>query len=362
MNDKKKIILTGGHLAPLLAVYEALKNKVDISVIGRKYTFEADKTESLEYDIFKKEPISFYDIQAPRLQRKYSKDTIPSFFKSPAAIFKAGHILKDEKPDAVVVFGGYIGLPVAIAAYMKKIPIIVHEQTLTAGLANRIISKMATKVCISFPESEEYFNKKKIVLTGNPVRQEIFQIESEFDFKAKKPLLYITGGSTGAHAINVIVSTMLPMLLERFNIIHQTGDAQEFMDLQMLSVKREELPEEMQNQYILRKFILPSEIGWIYKNAEVVLSRAGINTITELLALSKKALLIPLSHGQKNEQLKNAKMYVSFGLGEYILEESVTPEKIITALQNLLEKKVAQRLEVKNDAAEKIADVILNLV
>lgn len=361
MKTRKKILLTGGHLSPLLAIYNVLKDKVDIVIIGRKYTFEADKTESLEYNLFKNEPVHFYDINAPRLQRKYSKETIPSFFKSPKAISEAVKILQSEKPDVVLLFGGYIGIPVAIAAYIKKIPIIIHEQTLTAGLANRIIGKFASKICISFPESEKYFDKKKTILTGNPVRQEVFEVKSEFDISSDKPLLYITGGSTGAHAINLIVSTMLERLLEKFNVIHQTGDSQEFKDFDALSEKREELSEEQQSRYILRKFILPSEIGWIYKNADLILSRAGINTVTELLALSKKALLIPLPHGQKNEQLKNAEMYQESGLGSYLLQESATPDSVMANLEELFLRKIEKKKSLSNLAAEEIADVAVKI-
>lgn len=359
MKDRKKIILTGGHLSPLLAVYDVLRQEADVAIIGRKYTFEVDKTESLEYSIFKNENVDFFDIDAPRLQRKYTKETIPSFFKSPQAISRALTVLQKEKPDSVLIFGGYIGIPVALAAYIKKIPIVIHEQTLAAGLANRIIGKFASKICISFPDSKKYFNNKKIVLTGNPVRKEVFEVIKEVVIPRDKPILYITGGSTGAHAINLLVSEVLDSLLEKFNVIHQTGDAQEFKDFDVLSQKREELPESLQNRYILRKFILPSEIGWIYKNSDVVLSRAGINTVTELLTLSKKALLIPLPHGQKNEQLKNAKMYQGSGLGIYIAQEEATPKNIMSGLEKLMSKKIEKREEGGNSSAEKIAEIVL---
>lgn len=359
---KGKILLTGGHLSPLLAIFEVLKKSVDIVIIGRKYTFEADKTESLEYNLFKNEKVAFYDIHASRLQRKFTKETIPSFFKSPKAIISAYSILKKEKPDAVLIFGGYIGIPVAIAAYMLKIPIVVHEQTLTAGLANKYIAKIAKKICISFSESEQYFDTKKTILTGNPVRKEVSVSSGGFLLGSNKPILYITGGSTGSHPINILVSHMLPELLEAFQVIHQTGDAQEFQDFRMLSQKREALSEKLQKEYILRKFILPSEIGWIYKHADVVLSRAGINTVTELMILSKKALLIPLPHGQKNEQLKNAKMYEESGLGAYIQQDEADPEKVLELLRKLLTLKVTRRKESENNAAQKIAEVILSYV
>jgi len=357
----KKILLTGGHLSPLLSVYEALRKKADVVIIGRRYSFENDKTESLEHRLLKNERVPFYDIHAPRFQRKFTKNTIPSFFKSPQAIATALRILKKEKPDSVLIFGGYIGVPVALASFLLKIPIVIHEQTLSAGLSNRLISKIAKKICISFPESRLYFDKKKVILTGNPLRNEVFDISKEPVIKIDKPLLYITGGSTGAHAINLIASEMLENLLQEFTVIHQTGDSQEFSDFSMLTRKKETLSDIMQKRYVLKKFILPSEIGWIYENAEVVLSRAGINTVTELLALNKKALLIPLPYGQKNEQLKNAQMYEQSGLGTYLLQPEATSEKVISALKDLRDKPLEKQTKKKNSAAVHICDVALSV-
>lgn len=356
----KKILLTGGHLSPLLSVYEALRKKADVVIIGRRYSFENDKTESLEYRLFKNKSVPFYDIHAPRFQRKFTKNTIPSFFKSPQAIGTALRILKKEKPDSVLIFGGYIGIPVALASFLLKIPIVIHEQTLSAGLSNRLISKIAKKICISFSESSPYFDKKKIVLTGNPVREEVFDISEKPIIKIDKPLLYITGGSTGAHAINAITSEMLEVLLQDFSVIHQTGDSQEFLDYDMLSRKKEGLIESLKKRYVIKKFILPSEIGWIYENAEVVFSRAGINTVTELLALNKKALLIPLPYGQKNEQLKNAQMYEQSGLGTYLLQSDATSEKVISSLKDLRDKPLEKQTRKKNSAAVHICDVALS--
>lgn len=357
----KKILLTGGHLSPLLSVYEVLKEKAEVVIVGRRYSFENDTTESLEYSLFKNRHVPFYDIHAPRLQRKFTKNTIPSFFKSPQAVMAALRILKKEKPDSILILGGYIGIPVALAAFMLKIPIVIHEQTLSAGLSNKLISKIAKKICISFSESSPYFDKKKIVLTGNPVRGEVFDVLEKPIIKIDKPLLYITGGSTGAHAINAITSEMLEVLLQDFSIIHQTGDSQEFSDYDMLSKKKEGLIESLKKRYVVKKFILPDEIGWIYKNAEVVFSRAGINTVTELLALNKKALLIPLPHGQKNEQLKNAQMYEQSGLGTYILQSEMTPEKVHKALNDLREKSVKEQKKEKSSSAQLISDVVLSV-
>lgn len=354
-----KLLLTGGHLSPLLAVLAELPKDIEPVVIGRKYTFEKDKTESLEYQLLLDLKIPFYDVGAGRLQRKMSRKTIPSLLRSPSAFLKARKILKSEKPDAVLTFGGYIGLPVALAAYTLKIPVVLHEQTLHAGLTSKQIGRWAKKVCISYPTSEKYFNAKKTVFTGNPVRKEVFTVKDKIEGVASGTTLFVTGGSTGAHPINEIIENGLEEFLNHFVIIHQTGDAQEFKDFERLENRKKSLPENLQKKYALRKFILPEEIGWVYKNADVILARSGINTVTELVTLSKKALLVPLPYGQANEQLENAKYYAKTGLGGYIKQDDATPDMVLQKLLEIEKNKTsATALPKDNTAAQNIINVV----
>jgi UDP-N-acetylglucosamine--N-acetylmuramyl-(pentapeptide) pyrophosphoryl-undecaprenol N-acetylglucosamine transferase len=362
VGKKYKIILTGGHLAPLLAVYEVLSRQASCVIVGRKHTFEADKAESLEYTLFKKENISFYNLPTARLQRRFTRHTLPSLFRSPSALISARSVLNHERPDVVLTFGGYIGLPVALAAYMKGIPIVLHEQTLHAGLTNRTIGKIATKICISYPTSARFFPSEKTVITGNPVRPEVFKAYDSLKLPAGLPVLYVTGGSAGAHAINIIIEYILPSLLQKFVVIHQTGDSQEFKDYERLTKLRGSLTEELKTRYMVKKFILPDEIGWVYKRADVVLSRSGANTVTELIALQKKALLIPLPFAQREEQLENAKYYVNTGLGEYILQKNVNLNTFVKKLLSIHESKIPHMPPFKNDAAEKIAQEVFSVL
>jgi UDP-N-acetylglucosamine--N-acetylmuramyl-(pentapeptide) pyrophosphoryl-undecaprenol N-acetylglucosamine transferase len=244
------------------------------------------------------------------------------------------NILKKEKPDVVVSFGGYISLPICLAARLKSIPIVIHEQTQGAGLANKYVGKIANAVCISFPTSKKYFPPSKTVLTGLPLRPEVTQVIKKFDIPGNKPLLYVTGGSTGSHAINTLIQDLLEALLDSYSIIHQTGES-EYKDFEKLEEIRNSLPESLQKQYIIRKYIYPDEIGWILKHAEVIVGRAGINTVNEIVTLHKKALLIPLPHGQKGEQKANAELVEQAGLGYYIDQDLLTPELFINTLQKI---------------------------
>lgn len=361
MNKKPKIVLTGGHLSPLLAVLEALEKKADCMVVGRKYAFEGDKTVSLEYKVMQELGISFYPFSAGRFQRRLSKNTIPSLLKSPVSFLKARKLLKKLQPDVVVTFGGYIGVPVSLAAYSLQIPVVLHEQTQKAGLANKFIGRFASKVCISYSSSRAFFPHDKTVLTGNPVRKEVFTVDAVFDIPKDMPVLFVTGGSTGAHTINTYIEYLLPKLLQKFVVIHQTGDSEQFQDYAHLLKLKETLPAVLKKRYILKQFILPSEIGFVYKKADVVLCRSGANTISELLALSKKALVVPLPHGQSNEQLENAKLYESSGLGIYKEEKDIRLENLLKNLEDLLDIQIVQKKEKSlEDPAEKIADIVLS--
>lgn len=358
---RKKIILTGGHLSPLLAVLTEIDGVADVAVVGRKYTFEADKGVSLEYTLFKERKIAFYTISAARFQRKFTRRTIPALLKFPRSIWTAVSILMREKPNVVLTFGGYIGLPVALAAYLLRIPVVLHEQTQKAGVTNKIIGKIASRVCISNNSSRKYFPSSKTTLTGNPIRPEVFEIQKEFKTEKGLPILFVMGGSAGAHTLNVYVEYMLKSLLADFTVIHQTGDAGEYQDFARLSTFRRTFSSKMQNRYIIRKFIMPDEIGWLYKNSEVIFARAGANTVSELLTLGKKALLVPLSHGQHNEQLENAILYEESGLGDYVEEKNVQLNSLLSSLQALKDKKLDSEVELEgaNTAAKKIASIVL---
>ena len=167
-----KIVICGGHLSPALSLLEVMPKHVEVIFIGRKYVFEKEKVLSLEYKVVKEKNIPFYPLTTGRFQRKFTLETIPSLLKFPIGFFQSITILRKEKPNVVVGVGGYISLPVCLAALLLGIPVVIHEQTQEAGFANKLISHFARKVCISWESSRKFFPEKKIVLTGNPIRKE----------------------------------------------------------------------------------------------------------------------------------------------------------------------------------------------
>ena len=190
-----KIVIVGGHLSPALAVIEKLKGE-DVSYIGRKHVFEGDKALSLEYQEIEKLRLPFYVLLTGRLQRRFTKHTIPSLAKIPFGFFQSLAILRKIKPDVVLGFGSYLFLPVAAASKLLGIPVVMHEQTLEAGFSNKLISKFAKKVCISWKSSDSFFPKDKVILTGNPLREDIINIKKIKKTENKIPLIYITGGGS----------------------------------------------------------------------------------------------------------------------------------------------------------------------
>jgi len=359
----------GGHFSPALAVIEQMPKDWNILLVGREHAFEGDSALSLEYQTAKRLGLAFEPLTTGRIQRKFTKHTFGSLAKIPVGLAQAKKIITRFQPDIVLSFGGYISVPVVLAAAVSRVPIVIHEQTLHAGLANKVASRFAAKICVSWEESAKFFPKNKIVLTGNPMRKEFIQGTRDPGLGSRKdsrfPLIYITGGSGGAHGINVLVEGCLEKLLEKFTIIHQTGDAKEFGDYDRLENFRSSLPENLQKNYSLRKFIKPEEVWSIMEKADLVISRSGINTVTELLYLGKPCLLIPLPYGQHNEQRTNAAFITRVGLGEVIDQLSTAPDDFFDKVSNMIahadvykRHKEESRQLIHHDAAKRIITVV----
>jgi UDP-N-acetylglucosamine--N-acetylmuramyl-(pentapeptide) pyrophosphoryl-undecaprenol N-acetylglucosamine transferase len=348
-----KVVIVGGHLSPALAVIEKLKGE-GIFYVGRKHTFEGDKALSLEYQEIERLKIPFFAINAARLQRKFTRHTLPSLVKFPIGFIQSYKILSRIKPDIVLGFGGYLSLSVVRAASLLKIPIVIHEQTLGAGVSNKLISRFAKKICVSWKSSENYFPKEKVVLTGNPIKQAVINAKNKKNEESKIPMIYITGGSAGSHALNLLVEQTLDKLLKKYTVLHQTGGSEVYKDFERLEKRKNE-------RYECKKFLTSEEAALAMSKADLVVGRAGINTATELIYLEKPCFLIPIPVGQKNEQLKNAKFIKSLGLGEFVEQYSLTSDLFISTISSMLGNianyKLKEEVLVK-DAAEKILGVL----
>lgn len=369
-NNMKKIVICGGHFSPALAVIEKLqkRRKFQVYYFGRKNPLEGDMAESLEYQTLSKLNISFNFITTGRIQRSLSFQTIPSLFKLPIGFFQSFYYLLKIKPDVVVSFGGYVAFPVCVCAWILRIPIITHEQTHVLGLVNKIISKMAKVLCLSYKDTENVPSGVKTELTGNPIRKSIDTSEERelINFGNEKlPLLYITGGSLGSKTINAIIAKIIQSLCKNFRILHQTGNANGGEDFLNLSQIKNSLDIEFKNNFQVIEHIKPSSIGAILKNSFLVIGRAGANTVNEILAVGVPAILIPLPWAGQNEQKKNALLLKSIGLGEIILQSELTPALLLSKIEemqknikNYQKSKLKAKEIISESAAEKIVQLI----
>ncbi len=352
----KKIVLTGGgsagHVTPNIALIPALKKKgYDIYYIG--------SYNGIEKRLIADYGIPYYGIATGKLRRYFDAKNFSDPFRVMKGFGEAKKILKEIQPDVVFSKGGFVSVPVVKAAKACKIPFVLHESDMTPGLANKLCIPGATKVCCNFPETIEKLPADKAVLTGTPIREELMQGKAEdgkklCGFTDDKSVLMIIGGSLGAQSVNETVRYALPRLLPDFNVVHICG--KEKMDNLKLSV-----PGYKQFEYV------KEDLKDIFAMADVVVSRAGANSICELLALRKPNILIPLStKSSRGDQILNAESFKKQGFSIVIdndeLDEDILVESVFDMYEN--KDKFIENM-VKNSqesATNTIVDVIEKIV
>jgi UDP-N-acetylglucosamine--N-acetylmuramyl-(pentapeptide) pyrophosphoryl-undecaprenol N-acetylglucosamine transferase len=246
---------------------------------------------------------------------------------------------------------------------------VTHEQTVVSGLANRIIARFASRIAVSYEASLAHFPAKKVTLTGNPVRPEIFEERSEkFKFDGRSPVIYITAGNQGSHPINEIVAKILPRLLEKFMVIHQVGAAGFYDDFGSMEKIAASLRPELRRRYFLERYIGPGDIGSVLGAADLVIGRSGANTVADLAARRVPALFIPLPFAAHDEQTKNARLLVDAGSAEILPERELTPERLLAVVNMMIEnikkyKKLATEAKklVRPDAAKRLANEVITI-
>lgn len=359
-----KILITGAHFTPALAVIEELKKidpTISIVYVGRSNTLEGDNVRSIESQLLPSVGIRFIPIIAGRIQRRISIYTILSLLKIPIGFIQSLFIIVNEKPDLIVSFGGYVAVPLVLTSWLWSIPILIHEQTLVSGLANKFSALFANKICVSFAEND-LFKDKKAVLTGNPIRQELLtpgilphELEQFID-KAKKeklPLIFVTGGNQGSHVINMAIKDALLDLLKISFVIHQTGDSK-YQDFNKLSEIKHE-------RYVVTKWV-GAEIGGILSQVDLIISRAGANTLIEAAFFKKPVLAIPIPYIFQDEQYKNAKYFEKLGLVTILPQSRLNGNSLIESVKSIFKsydevKQKAMGAEniVIQDAAKRVA-------
>jgi len=347
-----KIAMTGGgtsgHITPNIALFPMLKEQgFEIIYLGTR--------KGLEFELIKHQGVPFFEIEAGKLRRYFDIENIKDISKICKGFIQAYRILKREKPDVIFSKGGFVSCPVVWAASRLKIPVVLHESDFTPGLANKLCTSFATRICYAFPETAKFLPPEKCVYTGMPIRNELTMGNKNIGaalcgFSQQKPILTIIGGSLGSAFLNSIVRANLKELLEIFDICHICG--KDKIEDTLLNV----------DGYCQFEYV-SSELKDIFAATDIFVSRAGATVIFELLALNKPMLLIPLSKkASRGDQILNAKSFNKSGYADYIQEEELTVENFLDKVQNLHKNKNNYIVNQRNADVLRSTDKILNVI
>jgi UDP-N-acetylglucosamine--N-acetylmuramyl-(pentapeptide) pyrophosphoryl-undecaprenol N-acetylglucosamine transferase len=357
---------TGGHTSPGLAVAAALRARgIACAWIGSRSGLEARRAPEAG--------IPYHAIRTGKLRRALAWQNVPDVFvNAPAGVLQAWRLLRRLRPRVVFATGGFVALPVALAAALARVPLVVHEQTAVPGLANRVAARVARRVAVTFAESARFFGATPTIVTGNPLRPELRSGRrtaalEHFGFDPALPLVYITGGAQGSHAINRAVGEVLADLLAQTQCLHQCGDNPTTADRAWLLARRAALSPALAARYALRPWV-GDELANVYAASALVVSRAGAGTVNECCQLGVPALYIPLPGAAGDEQTANAKLVGRAGGCAILSQATMTPALLGERIQQLLAdparlKEMGERARTLAvpDAADRLADLLLEV-
>ena len=384
MNLNKNLIFftgggTGGHIYPGLAVADELKslaaaNNIELKIhwIGCSKGMDRNIVEKACGPDGKNTADKFYGIPSGKLRRYFSLKNFSDLFRIAGGFFAAFHLLRHEKPALLFSKGGFVSVPPCLAAHLLHIPVFTHECDFTLGLANRLNLKSADKMFVSYEETKSRLgsdDQKKVLVTGNPVRPvfyktnpaaglEFLKIQKKED---SKPLLLVLGGSSGARQINQLVYDNIDFLCENFIVVHQTGLINSDDDRAQSFTKK--YPENYKPYNFIYK-----EMPDVVSAADVILSRAGANSIWEAAVLLKPMVLVPLcGSGTRGDQVDNAEFFKSRGAAELLLGDQADSEHLKAALTQMLDSKkrreyseALKKLTGNEPPAKIIAEILFN--
>jgi len=364
-----KIVLTGGgtggHIFPILAVVRKIKEMVGES--GELEFLFLGPDGELEREVMDKEFIPAKNIQCGKFRRYFSLKNILDLFKVPVGFIQSLWHLLVFMPDVVFAKGGYASVPVAVAAWIYRIPIVIHESDIMPGLANQIISRLAKRVAISFMGSEKFFNERKIFLSGNPIRSELTEGSKEeairiFSLSPEKKTILVMGGSQGARIINHAALQILQKAMKKWQIIHLTGKNEYDSIIHEAAQHGIKAGREGYHPFPF----LGEELPHAFAAADLVVSRAGANAITEIAANGKPAILIPLQGSANNHQEQNAFAFAQAGAALVLEQDNLGENLFYEKIEEVIEDKelgyeLSERIKkfYNPKAAEQIAEEVI---
>jgi UDP-N-acetylglucosamine--N-acetylmuramyl-(pentapeptide) pyrophosphoryl-undecaprenol N-acetylglucosamine transferase len=343
---------TAGHVMPNLALAPRLR------ALGWNLHY-LGSSKGPERGLVESAGIPFHSVATGKLRRYFSIENFTDPLRVIAGAFQAFALLGTLKPDLVFSKGGFVAVPVVFAAALRRIPVVLHESDLTPGLANRLCLRFCRRICASFPETLEHLPQEKAVLTGSPIRPELFAGDrakglAHLGFSADKPVLLVMGGSLGSKAVNDALRANLDWILVGHQVVHLCG--------------RGWLAPALDDKAGYRQFeFIGAELPDLLAAANLVVSRAGANSLFELLALRKPMLLIPLpGRASRGDQILNAQSFAKRGLARVLLQENLTADTLRSALEGLERDAGALRNAMETSdlthGTDRVLDVIASVV
>ncbi len=366
-----RILFTGeslkGYLYPIIAVYEKLEEITNESSEPLKVMLISSKSHFLQ-EMLGGTGIPYKVIQAAKQRNSFSPLIFIDFLKFIIGFFQSIIYVFNYMPDVIFSKGGYVSLPVVIVGWIFRIPIIIHESDAIASSMDKFMFRFAKKVAVSFSDSKEIYVSPKVFFSGNPIISFITQGDKEksmknFVLNKEKPIIFILAGSKGAEEINSLVMKILPDLLKNYQIIHQCGIVN--YDKIRFSVEKMNIPNL--NDYHLFPFFRKRAAS-AYAVCDLVISRAGANTVAEIMAVGKPSILIPLASAISDKQKKNAFQYSKSGAAILLSEKNLKPHLFLNVIHEIfqshlktIEMQRAARKLAQPEAARKIADKIIEI-
>ncbi len=357
---------TGGHTSPGLAVAAGLAERgVACAWIGSR--------QGVEARLVPERGIPYFAIPTGKLRRYWAWQNLADLAVNvPAGLVAAWRLLRRLGPRVVFATGGFVALPVVLAARIARVPAVIHEQTAVPGLANRVAARFARRIAVTFPDRDGHFPAARVTLTGNPLRPELrggsrADAVARFGLDPAAPLVYVTGGALGAHRINRAVGAALVPLLETAQVIHQCGDNPATGDRAWLEARRAELPPALIRRYTVVPYV-GAELAGVYAAASLVVGRSGAGTVNECCHLGLPALFVPMPGASGDEQTANARLVERAGGAVVLPQSELTPERLAAEVRLLLAdparlKEMGERARslAVPDAAERLVDLLLGL-
>jgi len=364
-----KILMSGAHLTPALAMIDHIKQRHqddEVFFVGRLYSQEKLKQKAVEKDEVESRGVTFIPFRALKFVNYSWLARLQTIVTFPQVVLQARHILQKYQIDVFLSFGSYLAVPFALAAKSLGIKVVTHEQTFAMGKANQLIARFADRVALSYIETREYLSRSNsnVVVTGNPIRLGENKKRPAWLKELDKPLLLIMGGNQGSFLINEMIAAHLSTLLQDYVLVHQCGRSNQLKDsAKELDDLRSKLPAELTNRYYIQEWIKEEDLFWLYDHTFFAISRSGANAVLELSMAAVPAILIPLANTHNQEQLCNAQL-MQRRQGAVVIEQDFFNDN--TFLQSLayMKQQAAgmqeqlKRLDLPRDAAAQLYSLL----